>query len=208
MDACLVWEPKPTDWQAESLKFIIVNDKCLSSPGLRFTLSCSCASKSHLFLCVAEMSKGPISNVYITGGSSANGARYPARWEVLSVFQQCEQTQLLRHQFSKKQNVPFPRFAVMDALMAPWPPAQMTLTTAGLAWRLQFLIWGMTMTRTSMTRMTTKTNLSTPRNSNKHSPSNHLHCGKLVPFLCVLLWPFSPPPRFQCLYFCLAFSGV
>lgn len=26
-----------------------------------------------------EMAKGPISNVYITGGSSANGARYPAR---------------------------------------------------------------------------------------------------------------------------------
>lgn len=27
---------------------------------------------------VIEMAKGPISNVYITGGSSANGARYPA----------------------------------------------------------------------------------------------------------------------------------
>lgn len=27
------------------------------------------------------MAKGPISNVYITGGSSANGARYPARCE-------------------------------------------------------------------------------------------------------------------------------
>lgn len=101
---------------------------------------------------------------------------------------------------------PFPLLVVMVALMAPWPPAQMTLTTAGLVWRLQFLIWGMMMTRMSMTRMTTKTNPSTPRHSNKHSPSNHLHCGKLVPFLCVLLWPFSP--CFQCLYFCLAFSGV
>lgn len=31
-----------------------------------------------------EMAKGPISNVYITGGSSSNGARYPARWEACS----------------------------------------------------------------------------------------------------------------------------
>lgn len=86
-----------------------------------------------------------------------------------------------------------PLFAVMAALTAPWPPARTTLTTAGLAWRLQCLIWGTMMTRTSTTRTTTKTNLSTPRHSNKHSPSNHLHRGNLVPFCVCFFNPFPPP---------------
>lgn len=87
---------------------------------------------------------------------------------------------------------------VTVAPMAPWPPALMTLTTVGLVWRLQCLTWGMRMTRTSSTRTTTKINLSTPRHSNKHSPSNHLHRGNLVPLLCVLLQPFPlfPMPVF------------
>ncbi|KAA8588001.1 hypothetical protein FQN60_001195 [Etheostoma spectabile] len=95
--------------------------------------------------------------------------------------------------------------AVMAALTALWPPARMTLTTAGLVWRLQCLIWGMMMTRMSMMRTMTKTNLSTPCHSNKHSPSNHLHRGNLVPF-CVCF--FNLFPCFPCLYLCLAFSGV
>lgn len=85
-----------------------------------------------------------------------------------------------------------PLLVVMVALMAPWPPAQMTLTTAGLAWRLQCLTWGMMMMRTSMTRMTMKTKLSTPRHSNKHSPSNHPHRGNLNPFFVCASSTFSP----------------
>lgn len=38
------------------------------------------------FFSSPEMAKGPISNVYITGGSSANGARYPGRWELRLIF--------------------------------------------------------------------------------------------------------------------------
>lgn len=44
------------------------------------------------------MAKGPISNVYITGGSSANGARFPGRWEVSPVFH-VPRKQLVQHSF-------------------------------------------------------------------------------------------------------------
>lgn len=141
------------------------------------------------------MAKGPISNVYITAGSSANGARYPAsRWEAFpSVIISSNTASELNDKIH-----PSSSSVVMVALMAPWPPAQMTLTTVGLAWRLQCLTWGMRMMRTSMTRTTMKINLSTPRHSNKHSPSNHPHRGNLVPLLCVLLQPFPlfPMPVF------------
>lgn len=132
-----------------------------------------------------EMAKGPISNVYITGGSSANGARYPGRWELWLMF-----NVWLSHNGSI---ITHPLLLVTAAPMAPWPPAQTTLTTAGPAWRRQFRIWGMTTTRMSTTRTTTKTNLSEPHHSNKHSPTSHLHSGKLD-LLCVLLWPDPRPP--------------
>lgn len=77
---------------------------------------------------------------------------------------------------------------------APWRPAQTTLTTAALAWRLQFLIWTRT-TRTSTTRTTTKISLPAPRHSNKHSPSEHLHHGENSPvFMCACVCFFAPPP--------------
>lgn len=86
----------------------------------------------------------------------------------------------------------------MVALTAPWLPARMTLTTAGLEWRLQCLIWGMMTTRTSMMRTMMRTNLSTPCHSNKHSPSNHPHRGNSVPFfVCASsAFPLFPMPVF------------
>lgn len=45
-----------------------------------------------------------------------------------------------------------------------------------------------------MMRMMMKTNLSTPRHSNKHSPSNHLHRGSLVPSCVCFFSLFSPFP--------------
>lgn len=87
-------------------------------------------------------------------------------------------------------------YAVMAALMAPWRPVQTILTTAGLVWRLQCLTWGMTTMRMSTMRMTMKTNLPTPRHSNKHSLQNHPHRGNLVHCrVCFFFFFSSPPPK-------------
>lgn len=43
-----------------------------------------------------------------------------------------------------------------------------------------------------MMKMMMKTNLSTPHHSNKHSPSNLLHLGNLVPLFCVCFFNLSP----------------
>lgn len=51
--------------------------------------------------------------------------------------------------------------------------------------------------RTSLMRMTTKTNLPAPRHSNKHSPSEHLHRGENSPVFmcaCVCVCFFAHPP--------------
>lgn len=45
-----------------------------------------------------------------------------------------------------------------------------------------------------MMRMMMKTNLSTLGHSNKHSPSNHLHRGNLVPSCVCFFSLFSPFP--------------
>lgn len=85
-----------------------------------------------------------------------------------------------------------PLLVVTVALMAPWPPARMTLTTAGLVWRLQCLIWGMMTTRMSMMRTMMKTNPSTPRHSNKHSPSNPPSPWEFSPLFVCASSTFSP----------------
>jgi len=167
------------------------------------------------------MAKGPISNVYITGGSSANGARYPAsRWEVLAVIKKIDAFDT--NQISSFTRTPLcchtppltwflspfdpVRFAVTVALMAPWHPAQMTLTTAGLAWWLQCLAWGTTTTKTSTMRTTRKTNPAhTSALPTSTVPQTTVTVGIQSLSVCAsgTLSPLCP-----CLYFCLAFSGV
>lgn len=132
-----------------------------------------------------EMAKGPISNVYITGGSSANGARYPGRWDHWLIFS------LPRFHSGSIITTPHPLLSVTAAPTAPWPPAQTTLTTAAPVWRRQFRTWGMTTTRMSTTKTTTKTNLSEPHHSNKHSPTKPPSQWEIR----AALWPDPPPVR-------------
>lgn len=146
------------------------------------------------------MAKGPISNVYITG-SSANGARYPGRWEPWRMFN------LGYYRRASSIVTLCLLLLVTAALMAPWRPAQTTLTTAAPALRRQFRIWGTTTMTKSMTRTTTKTNLSEPRHSQQAQSYKPPSQWEIRPALCASLTrPPPPSPPHPCV--CLAYSGV